>query len=81
MADDTDVNSTNDQDRLLEQAAAQRSSGIAKPVDEPASPGDRASSSEGPDPVEGGTATGSPIAGLEIPSDVAQEAVERSEEA
>ena len=31
--------------------------------------------------VEGGTAAGSPIAGLEIPSDVAQEAVERSEEA
>ena len=70
-----------DQDRQLEQAAAQRSSGIAQPGDLPAAPEDRASSSEGPDPVAGGTAAGNPVAGREISPDVATEAVERSEEA
>ena len=80
MPDETAVNANDDQERKLEQAAAQRSSGIAHPGDEPASPGERASSSDGPDPLEGGTAAGSPIAGLEINPDVAHEAVERSEE-
>ena len=70
-----------DQDRQLEQAAAQRSSCIAQPGDLPAAPGDRASSSEGPAPVAGGTAAGNPVAGREISSDAATEAVERSEEA
>ena len=66
------------QDRDLEQAAAQRSSGIAQSGDVPGAPGERASSSEGPDPLEGGTAAGSPVSGLEISPEVAEDAVARS---
>ena len=66
------------QDRDLAQAAAQRSSGIAQTGDVPAAPGERASSSAGPDPLEGGTAAGSPVAGLGISPEVAEDAVARS---
>ena len=80
MPAEPNVNPDDARDRDLEQAAAQHSSGIARPDDVPAEPGGRASSSEGPDPLAGGTAAGNPVAGREISPDVATDAVARSEE-
>jgi hypothetical protein len=63
-------------DQGLEQAAARRSSGIARDGD--AGDGGPPAERSGPDT---GTAAGSPVAGREIDRDVASDAIERAADA
>ncbi len=66
-------------DPALAQAAARRSSGIAREQDADGA-GQPASSGSSPGPVEQGTAAGNPVAGREINHTEAAAAVERAEE-
>jgi hypothetical protein len=67
------------QDAALAQAAARRSSGIARAQDAD-DLGSPASSGSSPEPVDQGTAVGNPVAGREINPAEAAQAVERSPE-
>ena len=66
-------------DPALAQAAARRSSGIAREQDVEDA-GRPASSGSSPEPVELGTAAGNPVAGREINHTEAAAALERSDE-
>lgn len=79
MSSEQNENVDGRDDGALAQAAARRSSGIAREQDA-ADLGNPASSGSSPEPVEEGTAAGNPVAGLEINHSEAAAAVERSPE-
>lgn len=79
MSSEQNENVDGRDDATLAQAAARRSSGIAREEDA-ADLGDPASSGSSPEPVEQGTAAGNPVAGREIDHAEAAAAVGRSPE-
>ena len=79
MSSEQNENVDGRDDATLAQAAARRSSGIAREQDAD-DLGTTPSSGSSPEPVEQGTGVGNPVAGREIDPDEAAAAVERSPE-